>query len=53
MEKRVKLDPTKVLYDGKSFCVVMSETELLVRFQDLKRKIAEDFDNSGLNRNTQ
>jgi hypothetical protein len=42
MDKKVKLDPSKVQYDGNSFTVVLTEEELKKKFTELKKKISED-----------
>lgn len=35
--KKVKLDPSKVRYDGNSFIVVLSEEELIKKFNECKQ----------------
>jgi hypothetical protein len=37
--KKVKLDPSKVTYDGKSFTVVITEKELNKKFKRLSKSI--------------
>ncbi len=39
---RVILDPSKVIYDGKSFVVVYTNGELLDKWDDLQASISED-----------
>ncbi len=48
MDKKVKLDPSKVQYDGNSFTVVLTEEELKNKFSDLKKKISEDHGDGSL-----